>query len=67
MSNEKTIQLRDTEGKYRHSFEKLCVCGHPECVHAAIRLRTSEGWQQPCVDSDEHCEGGCFRKAEVTR
>lgn len=46
-------QLRDDEGRYRHSLEKVCgCCGHTNGQHTAARVKG----QQPCTVDGCECE-----------
>ena len=59
-------QLRDSEGRYRHEFERLCVCGHTNGEHTAERVKVNGVWQQPCVTEygvgpEGPCPCECFK------
>ena len=36
-------QMRDNQGRYRHTLDKLCVCGHSNGKHSAERYRNNAG------------------------
>ena len=65
-------QLRDTVGRYQSTFDKVCVCGHAQGHHAAVRDRdpATGAPTQPCFAhdvcpgaADNLCDCDCFRKS----
>jgi hypothetical protein len=54
-----TRQLRDREGKYRHSLERLCKCGHTNGDHSSERVKVNDRWVQECF-CEEGCDCECF-------
>lgn len=59
----KETQLRDSEGKYRHTYDKLCTCDHTNGMHTAERVKVDGVWYQECLECD--CE--CFKKARAKK
>ncbi len=56
---------RDNDGRYRHSDEKLCICGHANDAHSACRGRGPDGRMiNPCFADD--CECQRFKLAKTT-
>lgn len=60
MSTETNEPTRDSEGRYRHTLEKLCVCGHTNGQHSAERIRVSGVMVQECLAAG--CACACFKK-----
>ena len=70
MSKTTNNNMRDSEGKYRHSFEKMCVCGHENGDHTAERVKVTNPdgtsrWLQDCLA--DGCDCLCFAKVRKPR
>jgi len=53
---------RDTAtGQFKHSVDRLCVCGHPLSIHSAAKVAN----ERPCFSGDfgEPCECENFKPA----
>tara|TARA_R110000803_G_scaffold20201_16_gene52284 strand:- start:1112 stop:1318 length:207 start_codon:yes stop_codon:yes gene_type:complete len=61
-NNADALALRDNEGRYRHTFEKICVCGHTNGQHTAERVKVDGKMWQECLEEGCGCE--CFKKAK---
>jgi len=51
---------RDADGRYAHSLDAVCVCGHRKGEHTAERVMVDMEVQQPCLEEPCGCE--CFRR-----
>lgn len=55
-----TTQERETDGRYTHSLDTLCACGHRKGAHSAERVRHNGKTYQECFE--DGCECDCFHK-----
>jgi ferredoxin-thioredoxin reductase catalytic subunit len=61
-----------TDGKYLHDNDRLCVCGHIHGQHTEIRGRFPDGRPcQPCLGDELKDDGNCdceaFKPAKKNR
>lgn len=54
-------------GRYKHTVERLCTCGHALAMHTAERVKHAGESLQPCIVADFYpsieCSCDCFRPA----
>lgn len=47
-------------GRYCHTVDRPCKCGHSLDAHTAARVKTPTGTYQDCLEADCGCQ--CFTK-----
>lgn len=51
-------QPRGGDGRYQHSLERVCECGHRAGQHTAERVKLKGLYYQECCEMNCSCE--CF-------